>query len=482
MDNENPMRTVTLGFVLAMVMGSGGVAVAQEDFIVLKHFINESEGSPRTGLTQATDGNLYGAVTGGGIYRWTRDGTYARISEAASSFDLIQGRDGYLYGNTQSRIYRIALTGEFTQLAVFGDASVDGRMVGPLVEGDDGNLYGIARIASFAAAARIFRVTPAGEVSTAHQFAAIDHPEHVDYNRMIKGRDGYFYGTTWMGGRDFHGTIFRFHPDGSFLTLHTFTGFAGGSRPQAPLVETADGTFYGTTGSGGIGNGTIFRFRPGAEFTVIHAFQEIDGSFGPRTQLTPGSDGHLYGASEDALFRVSAAGEFRVLHRTTGLAAAKRWGLGFQRLIQWFDGNFYGTGRFWGAESGVLFRLNRERSACTNELELTLTGGIGPTLLINHVAKTETAAVGGLFFVSQYEVRPIWFGVMAPVTPAVAYELPLWLSPGVGTVGVFSFVATSGGQTCSDWTTVETGGPAIDAGTLQRHTAEYLSSFRSWRE
>ena len=472
------MRIITLGFMLAIVMGSGGVAVAQEDLTVLKHFINESDGSPRTGLTQASDGNLYGAVTGGGIYRWTRSGAYARISNAASSHDLIQGRDGYLYGNTQSRIYRIALSGAFLELAVLGDPSIDGRMVSPLVEGDDGNLYGIARIASFPPAARIFRVTPAGVVSTVHWFGAADHPEHADYNRMIKGRDGYFYGTTWTGGRDYHGTIFRFHPDGSYLTLHTFTGFAGGSRPQAPLVEAADGTFYGTTGSGGVGNGTIFRFRPGLEFSLIHAFREGDGSFGPRTQLTAGSDGYFYGASEDSLFRISAAGDFQVLHRTEGLTAARHWGLGYHRLVQWFDGNFYGTGRFWGNDSGVLFRLNRERSACTNKLTLTYHGGKFGMLSINHVFKTEAPAIGGLFFVSEHGARTLWLKSLSPIAPAVNYDVPLWLLADSGTVGVFSFVISSDVQACSDWTTIETGGPTIDETVLRRQVEAHISAQR----
>jgi uncharacterized repeat protein (TIGR03803 family) len=475
------MYAVTLAFLLAIVAGLADVASAQEDFVVLKHFISAVDGSPLTGLTKASDGNLYGALNGGGIYRWTRDGTYTRISDAGSLYGMVQGTDGYLYGTTQSVIYRIALTGEFTELAVFSNSSIDGLITGSIVEGDDGNFYGISKIQSFEPAARIFKVTPSGVVSTAHQFV-VNHAGYVDLSSMTKGRDGYFYGTTSMGGFGNYGTIFRFHPDGSYTTLHSFTGLAGGARPQAPLLETDDGTFYGTTGGGGIGRGTIFRFRPGAEFTVIHAFQEVDGSLGPRTPLIAGSDGYLYGAGEDLIYRVSTAGDFKVLHRVTGDASARRWGNGYHGVVEWFDGNFYGTGRFNGASTGVLFRLNRERSACANELNLAYQDDESMTLRINHVFKTESAAIGGLFFVSQYGVSPIWRGVLAPITPAVAYEIPVSPFPAMGTVGVFSFAITSGLQTCSDWTTVETGGPAIPAAVLQQHIAEYVATLGSPRK
>ena len=55
--------------------------------------------------------------------------------------------------------------------------------------------------------------------------------------------------------------IFELAPDGTFTTLHNFTGSDGGG-PDSPLIQSPNGDFYGTTASGGSGNyGTIFETR-----------------------------------------------------------------------------------------------------------------------------------------------------------------------------------------------------------------------------
>src|SRR5437667_92006 len=72
---------------------------------------------------------------------------------------------------------------------------------------------------------------------------------------LLKASDGKFYGTTFYGGRDGFGTVFRLNQDGSaFQTLHHFQGtnFSDGAGPHAPLIEGSDGLLYGTTQWGGL--------------------------------------------------------------------------------------------------------------------------------------------------------------------------------------------------------------------------------------
>src|SRR5687767_13145784 len=80
--------------------------------------------------------------------------------------------------------------------------------------------------------------------------------------RLLAGSDGTLYGTTYQGGNNGHGAIFRINADGSgFGILHGFTGI-GGARPYADLVFGNDGAIYGTTEGGGTnGGGIVFKIR-----------------------------------------------------------------------------------------------------------------------------------------------------------------------------------------------------------------------------
>ena len=77
-------------------------------------------------------------------------------------------------------------------------------------------------------------------------------------------------------------TVFRITPAGALTTLHSFAG-SDGADPRASLVQGADGDFYGTTYQGGTGNpggngyGTIFRMTPTGVLTTIHFFAGVDG-------------------------------------------------------------------------------------------------------------------------------------------------------------------------------------------------------------
>src|SRR5260370_20556663 len=76
-----------------------------------------------------------------------------------------------------------------------------------------------------------------------------DHPEAP----VIQGSDGAFYGTTWAGGANSAGVVFKMNKDGSgYSVLHSFaTNGVDGLNPGAGLLDGSDGVLYGTTSSGG---------------------------------------------------------------------------------------------------------------------------------------------------------------------------------------------------------------------------------------
>jgi uncharacterized repeat protein (TIGR03803 family) len=82
-------------------------------------------------------------------------------------------------------------------------------------------------------------------------------------NRLTLGSDGNFYGSTYFGGTHNDGTVFKLTPAGVLTTLHSFNG-NDGNYPLGPLFEAANGTLYGTTTAGGCnGGGTIFSLDVG---------------------------------------------------------------------------------------------------------------------------------------------------------------------------------------------------------------------------
>src|SRR5207245_508407 len=89
----------------------------------------------------------------------------------------------------------------------------------------------------------IFRMTPAGDVTTLYSFTA-----DPQVSSFIAASDGNLYGTTlgsFTGGTLDRGAIFRVTPGGQVTVLHT-----GGFNGAAPgdLMEATDGNFYGTSG------------------------------------------------------------------------------------------------------------------------------------------------------------------------------------------------------------------------------------------
>ena len=77
----------------------------------------------------------------------------------------------------------------------------------------------------------------------------------------MPGPDGNFYGTTYQGGANGDGTVFKITREGRFETLHNFEN-TDGAYPYAGLLRGADGTFYGTTFRGGAnGFGAVYSVR-----------------------------------------------------------------------------------------------------------------------------------------------------------------------------------------------------------------------------
>lgn len=126
--------------------------------------------------------------------------------------------------------------------------------------GLDGNLYGTTygyqNGPDFGTA---FKITTDGSLTILHAFTGRDDGGNP-FADLTQGSDGNFYGTTTIGGAHNNGTVFQITTNGSLATLFSFTGGFDGAEPRGSLLQGSDGSFYGTTSTGGEGaSGTVFR-------------------------------------------------------------------------------------------------------------------------------------------------------------------------------------------------------------------------------
>lgn len=100
---------------------------------------------------------------------------------------------------------------------------------------------------------------PNANAQVIHSFTAEGEAE---FQGLLVGRDGWLYGMRGQDGDYGFGTVFRVQvTGGGFEVLHHFSGAPlDGRDPVGPLVEGADGVFYGTTMGGGRDDfGTVFK-------------------------------------------------------------------------------------------------------------------------------------------------------------------------------------------------------------------------------
>lgn len=135
-------------------------------------------------------------------------------------------------------------------------------------------------------------MSPAGNLKVLFPFDGVHGVSPT--GPLIQAKDGNFYGTTFGGGANNFGTVFKMAPNGTVTVLHSFNFSPDGGRPTAGLVEVGAGTFYGATSDGGtLGFGTIFTIDSGGNFHVIYTFDQTTGAY-PLVTLALHTSGTLY--------------------------------------------------------------------------------------------------------------------------------------------------------------------------------------------
>jgi uncharacterized repeat protein (TIGR03803 family) len=176
---------------------------------------------------------------------------------------------------------------------------------------------------------------------------------HPEYMSLVQGIDGDFYGTTSFGGANYQGEVFRITPTGTVKTIYSFCSQAtcnDGVAPVAGLVLATDGSLYGTTPAGGIGEaGTIFKLSPGGKLTTIHSFctqNNCTDGVEPQAGLIQATDGNFYGTTgggSGTVFKITPQGALTTLYSFCAQPNCSDGSEPLAGLVQGVDGNLYGT-------------------------------------------------------------------------------------------------------------------------------------------
>ncbi len=362
---------------------------------------------PSTGISapeqfsQGRDGNLYttGSSNGtnnlGTVFYMTPAGvptTIYNFCPLSGCLDgvipkggVALGFDGNLYGTTQGggqnsagTVFKVTPTGTLTTVWTFANGTDDSVPIFPLVQAQDGNLYGVSVGQYNGQFGAFYKVSSTGKLSVLHDFTGTDG---TNPNLPTWSIDGNLYGTALLGGspacagyQGGCGVVYKMTAAGKETVLWNFKGFFGndGALPEGALVQGYDGNFYGTTREGGTsancggGCGSVFKITPAGALTILHNFTGApgDGAY-PDSGLTLGTDGNFYGVTSvggtinrGALFQITPAGAEKILYNFCSVSGCTD-GLDPETpLVQHTNGKFYGNttgngGVFYSLDMGL---------------------------------------------------------------------------------------------------------------------------------
>jgi len=354
-------------------------------------------------LIEGSDGNLYGTSqrfsntllrSVGIIFRVKKDGTGFTVVRALEQtvHTLLLASDGVFYGTTYDTgagaafAFSVSAGGTVTTLHTF-DTQVQGSL---LLQNAGGVFYG-------AAGNTLFTMTPQGtytalpqafawegsapiavlsardgtlyttagrsifRMTTAGAGRVVLHTSPADEDGpgpLVQPADGNFYGTG-DGGANTDGRAFRMTADGTVTTIHSFRLFGTDGSPPSRLISASDGTMYGTTSSGSVfGRGALFRMSTDGTLSVRHAFDFGEGS--PNGGLAEQTDGTIYGTTaanldfRGSIFRVTASGSFSTVYTFHGTDGSDPIA-----IVAGTGGEIYGVTAAGGASGfGTVFRLS----------------------------------------------------------------------------------------------------------------------------
>ena len=281
---------------------------------------NQPSGLSPTSLIEGSDGNFYGTTWSAGpiinnsfslgnifkitpagaftiLYTFTPGGSGSLYSPKGNQpMSLIEGADGTFYGTTLGSpfnsstakttglgtIFSFSPTSGLTMLHNFAADGTEGYNPGQIVQGPDGSLYGATvafgydysfpkpDTATNPSYGSIYKVSPTGNFQLAYTFTGNTDGWYPS-TALTVGSDGNLYGTARYGGNNTAcsivsgcGLVYQMQASGNLVPYYSFLGGKDNGLPNGPVLQTSDGSFFGTSFGDALAGGTT----PGSAFTL----------------------------------------------------------------------------------------------------------------------------------------------------------------------------------------------------------------------
>ena len=260
-------------------------------------FSGSDGANPQASLVKDATGNLFGTTEAGG--------------------------NGFISGNLtlgDGTVFELAYNGTSyaapTPMPFFTFNGTDGaNPFGNLIQARDGKLYGTTEAGGASSDGTVFQLTEGGSLTTIHSFSGMSDGANP-HGGLVQGitgvtNDDNLYGTTTNGGTNGDGTVFQVSTDGTVFTpLYTFgnnSGDTDGANPYAGLTEDTSGDLFGTTAAGGdtagpnAGDGTVFELANSSgvfTFSTLYTFTGGTDGANPHGALFEDTSANLFGTAQ----------------------------------------------------------------------------------------------------------------------------------------------------------------------------------------
>jgi uncharacterized repeat protein (TIGR03803 family) len=257
-------------------------------FKVLHTFTGPDGAQPLGTLSLDNAGDIYGTTGIGGSgtkcpnFSNSGCGTAFMLNEAGEEVGLysFNGANG---AGPYAGLFRDA-SGNFFGTTIAG--GTDGQACG----GVQGFGCGVA-----------FRLSKTGK-EIAYKFKGTPDG-YAPESLLTEDAEGNLLGTTYQGGANALGAVFKIDAKGNETILHSFAGPPEGGGDGAfsyeGVIMDAAGNLYGVTfGGGAYGAGVVYELGPGGEETLLYSFTGLSDGSDPDSVLLLDSQGNLYGTTE----------------------------------------------------------------------------------------------------------------------------------------------------------------------------------------
>ena len=297
--------------------------------------------NPYGGVTLDTAGNLYGTTVAGGsggfctgdgcgvVYKlspsggsWTETVLY-NFADAPDATNpgsaVILDGNGNIYGTTpdgglygQGTVFQLQqVNGQYIEQILYNfSGGNDGAIgsLGALLMDGFGNLYGVTELGGANGAGIVYRMRQnlGNEWDFKTLYAFQGQPDAAfPYGGLIADAHGVLYGTTYFGGTNGTGAVFKLDPGPTIgsswreTVLYSFSGGSDGGYPTTTLLFDPAGNLLGTTSAGGDPGcdcGVVFQLSSSGQ-SVLHTFSSApDGAYS-YYGLTPDGAGNYFGTT-----------------------------------------------------------------------------------------------------------------------------------------------------------------------------------------